>query len=301
MTLRKAPDGVTGGLIQSGGNSRLRPRVRSTELSNAEGEPLAPGAGKGRRTKLAAMGLSPGIIKAGDPDYSKTLYQANKYRKVRMKEIAELHGHVSAGVGALLASASLALAGSRFLYQKAAEDGDSTLLKQASQLAAEAQRHELAAWEIAAKEGVLKRRQETTKTNQPWILTVDGNEKKKVGRKTNEERKARELGDIVESKENDYAGYGREQDQGACQTSGRSNGSPEENAWAGGGGYDDRSTGETARRATYAGSSALVRASGDLRATLTAVSGEEQGTPKESELRGADWDAEVQRLIGHGD
>jgi hypothetical protein len=155
---------------------------------------------KGRKTKLAAFGLSPSIIKAGDPEYSACLYQANKYRKTRMKELAQLHGHVSAGAGALLASASLALAASRYLYQKAALDGDSGLLKQASQLADSARSSELAAWELSSREGVLKRRGEMAAQGQPWLANMDGSDKQKSGRKTNLQRQeAALLTGVVES------------------------------------------------------------------------------------------------------
>ena len=162
-------------------------------MSTPEAQPLVKGSGKGRKTKLAAFGLSPSIIKAGDPDYAKAIASANRYRRTRMRELAKLHGHVSAGAGAMLASASLALAASRYLYQKAALDGDSGLLKQASQLADSARSSELAAWEMSAKEGVLKRRQETAEAGMPWLFSKEGEDKFKVGRKTNAQRQAREM------------------------------------------------------------------------------------------------------------
>ncbi len=145
-------------------------------------------APRGRKTKLAAFGLSPSVIKAGDQSYAACLDQANKYRKQRMKELAQLHGHCSAGVGALLASASLALAASRFLYQDAAKDGDAGTLKQAAQLADSARQSELAAYELASKEGVLKRRTAAADAGQPWLLAKDGEAKGKGGRKSNLER-----------------------------------------------------------------------------------------------------------------
>lgn len=153
--------------------------------------PLEKGAGKGRKTKLAAIGLSLSIIKEGDQSYAACLDQANKYRKTRMRELAEYHGHVSAGVGALLATASLALAASRYLYQRAAAAGDSYDLKQASALADSARQAELAAWELCGREGVLKRRQDMAASGQPWLLTNAGEVPKKAGRKTNLERQAR--------------------------------------------------------------------------------------------------------------
>lgn len=188
------PDKLTGGFLLAS-NGTIQSRVAPEDMSEAEAPERPVGAGKGRKTKLAAMGLSPSIIKAGDPRYSAALYQANKYRKTRMKELAKLHGHVSAGAGALLASASLALAASRFLYERYAEKpdlggGELELLKQASGLADKARAAELAAWEMSAREGVLARRAAMAENNLPWIQNVDGGDKEKPGRKTNVQRAA---------------------------------------------------------------------------------------------------------------
>ena len=175
-----------------GGTTRrnVTVRVDADRLPEAEGAELQPGHGKGRKTKLAAFGLNPTVIKSGDPAYAAALYQANKYRKTRMKELHQLHGHVSAGAGALLASASLALAASRFLYERYANDlenggRDTSTLKQASSLADSARAAELAAWELSAREGVLKRRQEASVTGMPWLAQAD---KEGPGRKSNIER-----------------------------------------------------------------------------------------------------------------
>jgi hypothetical protein len=64
-----------------------------------------------------------------------------------------VHGYVSAGVSSLIASASLALCASRYLYEVAAETGDAETLKRASALANDARQGELAAWELASREG----------------------------------------------------------------------------------------------------------------------------------------------------
>ena len=186
------PDKLLGGFLCPS-NGTIQSRVMPHTLSQPEAPERAPGAGKGRKTKLAAFGLSPSIIKSGDPRYAAALYQANKYRKTRMKELAQLHGHVSAGAGALLASASLALAASRFLYERYAEGvdaggGELELLKQASGLADKARAAELAAWEMSAREGVLKRRTEAANAGMPWLQNVDGGDKQKPGRKTNAQR-----------------------------------------------------------------------------------------------------------------
>jgi hypothetical protein len=186
-------DTLMGGFLQnSGAGVGPQTLVRQGRLSTpANPQELEKGAGKGRKTKLAAFGLSPAIIKAGDPDYARCLAQANKYRKTRMRELAGLHGNISAGAGALLASASLALAASRYLYQLAAGGADPGLLKQAASLADSARQSELAAWEVSAKEGVLKRRQDAAEAGMPWLMKLDGNDKAKLGRKTNAERQER--------------------------------------------------------------------------------------------------------------
>jgi hypothetical protein len=195
------PDKLLGGFLTPS-NGTIQSRVMPHTLSKPEAPELEKGAGKGRKTKLAAFGLSPGIIKHGDPQYAAALYQANKYRKTRMKELAKLHGHVSAGAGALLASASLALAASRFLYERYAQKpedggGDLECLKQASGLADKARAAELAAWEMSAREGVLARRAEASAAGMPWLQTLDGEDKKKAGRKTNAQRQEQAMLEVV--------------------------------------------------------------------------------------------------------
>lgn len=186
------PDKLTGGFLVPS-NGTIQSRVVPGDMSKAEAPERPVGAGKGRKTQLACLGLSQKILREGDPRYRAALYQANKYRKTRMKELAALHGHVSAGAGALLASASLALAASRFLYERYAEGaelggGSLELLKLASGLADKARAAELAAWEMSAREGVLKRRTEASDAGVPWIQNIDGTDKAKPGRKTNAQR-----------------------------------------------------------------------------------------------------------------
>ncbi len=142
-----------------------------------------------RRTKLAVMGLGREHLEAGDANYKRCMELANKWRKVRTREFADIHGYVSSGASALLASASLALAGSRFLYEKAAASGDADLIRKASALAGDARQAELAAWELAAREGMAKRKLDAANITAPWIVT-DG--KQKPGRKTNAERQQRD-------------------------------------------------------------------------------------------------------------
>jgi hypothetical protein len=62
------------------------------------------------------------------------------------------------------------------------------ILKQASTLADKGRAAELAAWEMSAREGVLKRRMESAYGSTPWI---EG--EAKAGRKSNLERQSIEM------------------------------------------------------------------------------------------------------------
>src|SRR5687768_6742078 len=80
-----------------------------------------------------------------------------RYGAHRRRELASAHGgSISAGVGAIVESAAMAMAASRFVQSLAAESGDAELFKQAAALASTARQHELAAWELAAREAKAK-------------------------------------------------------------------------------------------------------------------------------------------------
>lgn len=88
-----------------------------------------------------------------DPAFAVYAAWGKRYAAHRRGELAQAHGgSISAGVGALVESASLALAASRFLSAKAAETGDPELFKRSSALANDARQNELAAWELASRE-----------------------------------------------------------------------------------------------------------------------------------------------------
>ncbi len=149
---------------------------------------------KERRCKLACLGIPSHILDAGSPEYARTIRLANSYKKVRVKELFQAHGFVSSGVAALLAAASLALSGSRFLYEiaastpiQAAERGDLTMpqiLKLASSLSDSSRQNELSAWELCAREAIVRKRNDMNTVSVPWIHSDSGGEKQKPGRKT---------------------------------------------------------------------------------------------------------------------
>lgn len=124
-------------------------------MSPRRGRPFEPGnkAAAGRRPRLALLGVT---IEGSDPRYALALRRAGRYRKRRVRELYHAHGFVSAGVASLIASASLALSASRYLYEIASETGDPETLKRASALANDARQNELAAWELAAREGAAR-------------------------------------------------------------------------------------------------------------------------------------------------
>lgn len=78
----------------------------------------------------------------------------------RLKEYCEIHGYASAGVCASLERAAEQYADSDFLRATAASSGSKDIanaLHQASRHAQLARSHELAAWELAAREGAAKK------------------------------------------------------------------------------------------------------------------------------------------------
>jgi hypothetical protein len=116
------------------------------------GRPFERGnvAAKGRKPALAGLGIT---TPASDPAYRRALGRANRYRRRRCSELAAVYGgYLSAGAAGLIASASLALGASRYLYERAGVTGDTTLLAQAARLADSAKGLEIAAIDVAQRE-----------------------------------------------------------------------------------------------------------------------------------------------------
>lgn len=108
-------------------------------------------AGTAQRVHPGARGQL--AIEKSDPTVRPFLAWGRRYASHRRRELAAAHGgHISAGVGAMIESAGLALASSRYLHARGAELADPELLKRASALANDARQNELAAWELAARE-----------------------------------------------------------------------------------------------------------------------------------------------------
>lgn len=124
--------------------------VRSNRTTDGR---FAPGnaAARAQKTRPGPLG-SLGYEKTS-PEYATFLRWGRRYAAHRREELALAHGgSISAGVGAMVESAGLALAASRFLHAKGSETCDPDLLKRASALANDARQNELAGWELAARE-----------------------------------------------------------------------------------------------------------------------------------------------------
>ncbi len=202
------PDTLVGGFLRadSGTTTPHFEQPVASELSQAAAPELTgpelkvmARKRKGRSLKLVIMGISSTTLAKADPSYRNAVAMANAYRRKRSAELSEMHGHVSAGASALLASASMALAASRHLYEKYAEDGGGSIgtamLKQAASLGDSARAAELAAWELSAREGLVKRKRASQDQGVPWLAVADGGSK--LGRKTNAERQQQSNDSVI--------------------------------------------------------------------------------------------------------
>lgn len=175
--------GMSGATLDISHEKELRQKAHNTEWKNG-GQP------KGRRVKLSMIGVPEHLMDQADPEYKKALKDAAVYRKYRSRELCVAHGYVSAGASSLLTTASLALAASRYLYGRVCVTGDVALLKTASQLADSARQNELAAWELAAREGTARRKAAAVAVGVPWLSAEP--EKPKPGRPRKEALAAKE-------------------------------------------------------------------------------------------------------------
>ncbi len=202
------PSTLAGGFIRIGGHTGTPTAEvgKPEDLAAAAAPDLTPAEvkaarhkRKGRSLKLAIMGISSTVLDRGDPAYKNAVIMAGALRKKRASEYVDLHGHVSVGVSALLASASLALAASRYLYEKFAEDAGgnigTAMLKQAASLADSARQSELAAWEMCAREGLVHRKRASQEQGIPWLAVADGGSK--LGRKTNVQRQEESNASVI--------------------------------------------------------------------------------------------------------
>ncbi len=147
---------------------------------------------KGKKNKLSIMGFNPELMDEGNPKFVEMLKLSNDYRKTRTKELLIAHGFVSSGVSSFLASAALALAASRYVYEDAIRTGNKDMLTTAAKLGTDARQNELSAWELCAREAVARRKAASEIVGVPWLDHQDGG-KKKVGRPRKDDKLKEEL------------------------------------------------------------------------------------------------------------
>ncbi len=144
--------------------------ARSNRASDGR---FAPGNTLARAQKTRPGPLGSLGYEKTDPAYASFLRWGRRYAGHRRDELARAHGgEISAGVGAMVESAGLALAASRFCHAKGSETCDPDLLKRASALANDARQHELAAWELAAREAKA-RTDAADESDLPWMKGND--------------------------------------------------------------------------------------------------------------------------------
>lgn len=125
-------------------------------------DPLATGrdANKRVRTPAAARAMAklprrgrfvPRAI-ACDPRFEAHNRRRLEWQQRRTAELQTAHGGVSYGVAAMLNAAAWLYAAGEFAAERAAETADVEAFKQAAALTSTARQHELAAWELAARE-----------------------------------------------------------------------------------------------------------------------------------------------------
>ncbi len=157
------------------GNGAGSPRVEvlpPDELPAAQAaasDPLATGrdaAGKLRNSAAArALAKLPRRSRfvprtlACDPRFEPHNRRRLEWQRKRMVELQTAHGGVSHGVGAMLNAAAWLYAAGEFAAELAAEKGDLEGFKQAATLTSTARQHELAAWELSAREAEARPKQ----------------------------------------------------------------------------------------------------------------------------------------------
>jgi len=153
----------------------LAAQERSLALVDPEVAQAVKTLQKARKTKMACLGIPSDILEKGSQEYARCVRLANAYKRARVRELYDAHGFVSSGVNALVASESLALSASRFLYAAAAESGTANpaIIKLAANLADSSRQSSLAAWELAAREGIVRRRNKDQRVDVPWMVTEE--------------------------------------------------------------------------------------------------------------------------------
>ena len=144
----------------------------------------ASDAAKARRHRTALAGTLQ--VTSSDPEWSRLLRQAEAFRRAQVRLLRQAVGAGECGPApaAMVASAAMALAGSRYAYQR----GDVAL---GAKLAAEVRQHLLGAHELCAREGAALA--EARRQQAEWARDRDAYERETA------EREARERAELEQT------------------------------------------------------------------------------------------------------
>jgi hypothetical protein len=95
---------------------------------------------------------------ACDPRFEVHNRRRLDWQRKRREELHQLTGGVSHAVGAMIASAAWLYAAGEFAAELAASTGDVDMFKSAATLTATARTHDMGAWELAVREGEVRKR-----------------------------------------------------------------------------------------------------------------------------------------------
>ncbi len=129
-------------------------RGKDGRLATSEAAAAIGALGGREKHKRVALARSLGLdgIEAS-PAFAPYKRSAAVFRRHHVQELARLAGgQCSTGPGSMVASASLQLAASRFLFAQAGQSGDPTTFRTASLLANDSRQSLLAAYSLAALE-----------------------------------------------------------------------------------------------------------------------------------------------------
>jgi hypothetical protein len=121
-----------------------------------------------KRIRPGPQGALVALEARADPYWQAANRWSKQYSSHRRAELTSLHGgELSAGVSAMIESASHALGDARYLRAKAAETGDPEMLKTAASLAKDARQAERDAWALAAHEAAARPKKAA---DYPWLI-----------------------------------------------------------------------------------------------------------------------------------
>ena len=112
-----------------------------------------------------------------DPRFEPHNRRRLDWLRARRTELAASTGGVSHGVGAMLAAAAWQHAAGEFAAELAAEAGDVELFKIAATLSSTARQHDLAAWELACREGQVRQAAQPASAHGALAAVLGGGER----------------------------------------------------------------------------------------------------------------------------